>query len=136
MKQLVLRNTTYEKIYRALGIVMLVMLIIVVITGDSSTRVFWIQVLSMLVLAGTFISLNFGTLVNRLTVEGGKLSVRWYNRLSRVTVNIEDIQEIRADENYVRIMLKTGRIIRLPTGMLEFDEKRAIRKFLKEATGI
>jgi hypothetical protein len=112
------------------------MLIIVVITGDSSTRVFWIQVLSMLVLAGTFISLNFGTLVNRLTVEGGKLSVRWYNRLSRVTVNIEDIQEIRADENYVRIMLKTGRIIRLPTGMLEFDEKRAIRKFLKEATGI
>lgn len=136
MKQLVLRNTTYEKIYRALGIVMLVMLIIVVITGDSSTRVFWIQVLSMLVLAGTFISLNFGTLVNRLTVEGGKLSVRWYNRLSRVTVNIEDIQEIRADENYVRIVLKTGRIIRLPTGMLEFDEKRAIRKFLKEATGI
>ncbi len=136
MKQLVLRNTTYEKIYRALGIIMLVMLIIVVITGDSSTWVFWIQVLSMLVLAGTFISLNFGTLVNRLTVEGGKLSVRWYNRLTRVTVNIEDIQEIRADENYVRIVLKTGRIIRLPTGMLEFDEKRAIRKFLKEATGI
>lgn len=136
MKQLVLRNTTYEKIYRALGIIMLVMLIIVVITGDSSTWVFWIQVLSMLVLAGTFISLNFGTLVNRLTVEGGKLSLRWYNRLSRVTVNIEDIQEIRADENYVRIVLKTGRIIRLPTGMLEFDEKRAIRKFLKEATGI
>jgi hypothetical protein len=33
-------------------------------------------------------------------------------------------------------VLKTGRIIRLPTGMLEFDEKRAIRKFLKEATGI
>ena len=136
MKQLVLRNTTYEKIYRALGIIMLVMLIIVVITGDSSTWVFWIQVLSMLVLSGTFISLNFGTLVNRLTVEGGKLSVRWYNRFSRVTVNIEDIQEIRADENYVRIVLKTGRIIRLPTGMLEFDEKRAIRKFLKEATGI
>ncbi len=136
MKQLVLRNTTYEKIYRALGIIMLVMLIIVVITGDSSTWVFWIQVLSMLVLAGTFISLNFGTLVNRLTVEGGKLSVRWYNRLTRATVNIEDIQEIRADENYVRIVLKTGRIIRLPTGMLEFDEKRAIRKFLKEATGI
>ncbi len=136
MKQLVLRNTTYEKIYRALGIIMLVMVIIVVITGDSSTWVFWIQVLSMLVLSGTFISLNFGTLVNRLTVEGGKLSVRWYNRFSRVTVNIEDIQEIRADENYVRIVLKTGRTIRLPTGMLEFDEKRAIRKFLKEATGI
>jgi hypothetical protein len=136
MKQLVLRNTTYEKIYRALGIVMLVMLIVVIITGDSSTWVFWIQVLSMLMLSAAFISLNFGTLVNRLTVEGGKLSVRWYNRPARVTVSIEDIEEIRADENFVRIVLKTGRIIRLPTGMLEFDEKRAIRKFLKEATGI
>jgi hypothetical protein len=136
MKQLVLRNTTYEKIYRALGIVILVMLIVVIITGDTSTWVFWIQVLSMFVLGGAFISLNFGTLVNRLTVEGGKLTVRWYNRAVRVTVNIEDIQEIRADENFVRIVLRTGRIIRLPTGMLEFEEKRAIRKFLKEATGV
>lgn len=136
MKQLVLRNTTYEKIYRALGVVILVMLIIVIITGDTSTWVFWVQVLAMLLLAGAFISLNFGTLVNRLTVEGGKLTVRWYNRPARLTVSIEDIQEIRADENFVRIVLRTGRIIRLPTGMLEFDEKRAIRKFLKEATGI
>lgn len=136
MKQLVLRNTTYEKIYRALGIVMLVMLIIVIITGDSSTWVFWIQVLAMFLLAAAFISLNFGTLVNRLTVEGGKLTVRWYNRLARLTVSIEDIEEIIADEAFVRIVLKTGRIIRLPTGMLEFGEKRAVRKFLKEATGI
>ena len=136
MKQLVLRNTTYEKIYRALGVVMLVMLIIVVITGDSSTWVFWVQVLAMLLLAGAFISLNFGTLVNRLTVDTGRLTIRWYNRPAKLTVSIEDIEEIRADESFVRIVLKTGRIIRLPTGMLDFDEKRAVRKFLKEATGI
>jgi hypothetical protein len=136
MKQLVLRNTTYEKIYRALGVVMLVMLIIVVITGDSSTWVFWVQVLAMLLLAGAFISLNFGTLVNRLTVDTGRLTIRWYNRPAKLTVRIEDIEEIRADESFVRIVLKTGRIIRLPTGMLDFDEKRAVRKFLKEATGI
>jgi len=136
MKQLVLRNTSYEKIYRALGIVMLVMLIIVIITGDSSTWVFWVQVMAMLLLAGAFISLNFGTLVNRLTADSGKLTVRWYNRPGKVTVNIEDIEEIHADESFVRIALKSGRIIRLPTGMLEFDEKRAVRKFLKEATGL
>ncbi|MFZ2285855.1 MAG: hypothetical protein WAV93_02615 [Bacteroidales bacterium] len=136
MKQLVLRNTTYEKIYRALGMVMLVMLIIVIITGDSSTWVFWLQVLAMLLLAGGFISLNFGTLVNRLTADGGKLTIRWYNRPAKLTVSIEDIKEIRADGNFVGIVLKTGRIIRLPTGMLEFEEKRAVRKFLKEATGI
>ncbi len=91
MKQLVLRNTSYEKIYRALGIVMLVMLIIVIITGDSSTWVFWVQVMAMFLLAGAFISLNFGTLVNRLTADSGKLTVRWYNRPGKVTVNIEDI---------------------------------------------
>jgi len=136
MKQLVLRNTSYEKIYRALGIVMLVMLIIVIITGDSSTWVFWVQVMAMLLLAGAFISLNFGTLVNRLTADSGKLTVRWYNRPGKVTVNIEDIEEIHADESFVRIALKSGRIIRLPTGMLEFNEKRAVRKFLKEATGL
>ncbi len=135
MKQLVLRNTTYEKIYRALGIVMLVMLIILIITGDSSTWAFWIQVITMLLMSGALISLNFGTLVNRLTVEGGKLTIRWYSRLAKSTVSIEDIEEIRADEYFLRIVLKTGRIIRLPTGMLEFDEKRAVRKFLKEATG-
>ena len=135
MKQLVLRNTTYEKIYRALGIVMLVMLIILIITGDSSTWSFWIQVITMLLMSGALISLNFGTLVNRLTVEGGKLTIRWYSKLAKSTVSIEDIEEIRADEYFLRIVLKTGRIIRLPTGMLEFDEKRAVRKFLKEATG-
>ncbi|MCK7540985.1 MAG: hypothetical protein MZV63_63890 [Marinilabiliales bacterium] len=131
-----LRNTSYEKIYRALGIVMLVMVIIVIITGDSSTWVFWVQVLAMFLLAGAFISLNFGTLVNRLTADSGKLTVRWYNRPGKVTVNIEDITEIHADESFVRIALKSGRIIRLPTGMLEFNEKRAVRKFLKEATGL
>ena len=136
MKQLVLRNTTYEKIYRALGIVMLVMVIIVIITGDSSAWVFWVQVLAMFLLAGTFISLNFGTLVNRLTAESGKLKVRWYNRPGKVTISIEDITEIHAEEAFVRITLKSGRIIRLPTGMLEFNEKRAVRKFLKEATGL
>ena len=136
MKQLVLRNTTNEKIYRALGIVLLVMVIIVIITGDSSTWVFWVQVLVMLLLAGAFISLNFGTLVNRLTADSGKLTVRWYNRPGKVTVNIEDITEIHSDESFVRITLKSGRIIRLPTGMLEFNEKRAVRKFLKEATGL
>ncbi|MRR23680.1 hypothetical protein EG830_11955 [bacterium] len=136
MKQLVLRNTTYEKLYRALGIVCLVMVIAIVITGDRDEWVFWLQLIVLLVLALSFLSLNFGTLVNRLTAEGGKLTVSWYNRPAKVTVNIEDIQEIHADESYVRIVLKTGRIIRLPTGMLEFDEKRAVRKFLKEATGV
>ena len=136
MRQLILRNTTYEKIYRAIGIVTLLMTIVVIITGDTSEWNFWLQVIVLLLLSISLISLNFGTLVNRLTAESGKLTVRWYSRPVRVTINIENIQEINADEYFVRIVLKTGRIIRLPTGMLEFDEKRAVRKFLKEATGL
>jgi hypothetical protein len=136
MKQLVLRNSLYEKIYRSLGVVCLVMVIVIIITGDSSAWSFWIQILALLLLGLAFLSLNFGTLTNRLTVEKGELIIRWYTRPGRTTIQIHEIDEIHSDENSVRIILKSGRIVRLPTGMLEFDEKRAVRKFLKETTGL
>ena len=135
MKQLVLRNSLYERIYRSLGIVCLIMVIIIIITGDKNEWSFWIQIVAMLLLGLAFLSLNFGTLVNRLTVEKGVLTIRWYTNPMRITLPIHEIDEILADENFVRIVMKNGRIIRLPTGMLEFEEKRAVRKFLKETTG-
>jgi len=135
MKQLVLRNSLYEKIYRSLGVVCIVMLIVIIMTGDREAWSFWIQILAMLLLGLAFLSLNFGTLTNRLTAEKGELTIRWYTRPGRTTIRVNEIDEIHADENSVRIMLKSGRTIRLPTGMLEFDEKRAVRKFLKETTG-
>ena len=135
MKQLVLRNSLYEKIYRSLGVVCMVMVIVIIITGDRNEWPFWVQIIAMLLLGLAFLSLNFGTLTNRLTVERGELIIRWYTRPGRTTIQIHEIDEIHADENSVRIILKSGRTIRLPTGMLEFDEKRAARKFLKETTG-
>lgn len=135
MKQLVLRNTLYERIYRSLGIVCLVMIIVVALTGDINEWSFWLQTVTLLLLALGFISLNFGTLVNRLTADHGQLTIRWYTKPFRIIIPIHEIDEIRADENFIRIVLKTGRIIRLPTGMLEFEEKRTVRKFLKETTG-
>jgi hypothetical protein len=135
MKQLVLRNTLYERIYRSLGIVCLVMVIVIILTGDINEWSFWLQIVVLLLLALAFISLNFGTLINRLTAEKGRLTIRWYTKPGQITVEIHEIDEILADENSVRIILKSGRTIRLPTGMLEFDEKRAVRKFLKETTG-
>ncbi|MCB0799932.1 MAG: hypothetical protein KDB91_05475 [Bacteroidales bacterium] len=135
MKQLVLRNTLYERIYRSLGVVCLVMVIIIILTGDSGEWPFWVQIIAMLLLGLAFLSLNFGTLVNRLTVDKGELIIRWYTRPGRVIIGIHEIEEIIADETSVRIILKSGRTIRLPTGMLEFNEKRAVRKFLKETTG-
>ncbi|NLE36341.1 MAG: hypothetical protein GX622_14690 [Bacteroidales bacterium] len=135
MKQLVLRNSLYEKIYRSLGVVCLVMVIIIILTGDSGEWSFWVQIIAMLLLGLAFLSLNFGTLVNRLTADKGELIIRWYTRPGRVIIGIHEIDEIIADETSVRIILKSGRTIRLPTGMLEFNEKRAVRKFLKETTG-
>ena len=134
MKQLILRNSLYERIYRSLGIVCLVMVIVIIITGDKNEWSFWIQIVAMLLLGLAFLSLNFGTLVNRLTVEKGVLTIRWYTKPMRIILPIHEIDEILADENFVRIVMKNGRIIRLPTGMLEFEEKRAVRKFLKETT--
>jgi hypothetical protein len=135
MKQLVLRNSLYEKIYRSLGVVCMVMVIVIIITGDRNEWSFWVQIIAMLLLGLAFLSLNFGTLTNRLTFERGELIIRWYTRPGRTTIQIHEIDEIHADENSVRIILKSGRTVRLPTGMLEFDEKKAVRKFLKETTG-
>lgn len=135
MKQLVLRNTLYERIYRSLGVVCIVMVIVIAMTGDTADWSFWVQTVALLLLALLFISLNFGTLVNRLTAEKGMLTIRWYTRMVRTTIRIHEIEEIVTDENFIRIVLQSGRIIRLPTGMLELQEKGAVRKFLKEVTG-
>jgi len=135
MKQLVLRNKTYETIYRALGLMWLVMLIIFIATADNRTWNFWLNVILLLVLAAGFLSLNFGTLVNRLTADKGVLTIRWYTKTVRAIISIDEIEDIHMDGNYIRIMLKSGKVVRLPTRMLEFDEKRTVRKFLKEVTG-
>ena len=135
MKQLVLRNSLYEKVYRSLGIVCIVMVIVIILTGNRTEWPFWVQIFALLLLGLAFLSLNFGTLVNRLTAEKGELTIRWYTKPGQTKIQIQNIDEIHADENSVRIILKSGRTVRLPTGMLEFDEKRAVRKFLKETTG-
>jgi uncharacterized membrane protein YjjP (DUF1212 family) len=135
MKQLVLRNTTYEWIYRSLGVVWIVILIVIIVTGEVRTWNFWLQVFLLLLLAVGFLSLNFGTLVNRLTADKGMLTIRWYSKTIKRIIRIDEIQEIRADENYIRIIIKTGRTVHLSTRMLDFNEKHAVRKFLKEVTG-
>ena len=113
----------------------MVMVIVIIMTGDKDAWSFWIQIIALLLLGLAFLSLNFGTLINRLTVEKGILTIRWYTLPGQTAIKIHEIEEILADENSVRIILKSGRTVRLPTGMLEFDEKRAVRKFLKETTG-
>lgn len=135
MKQLVLRNTHYERFYRALGLVCLVMAIVLIILGNKKDWSSWLQLIAMLLLAFVFISLNYGTMVSRMTAYQGVLTIRWYSRPGRIIVRIDEIEEILTDEGYIRIITKSGKTVRLPVRMLDFDEKHAARKFLKETTG-
>ena len=47
MKQLVLRNATYEKVYRALGLIFLVGLVVFVATVEEKGWTFWLQAVSL-----------------------------------------------------------------------------------------
>lgn len=118
-----------------MGILWFIILIPVIILSERNTWSFRVQVIALMILVIMCVSLNFGTLINRLTSDNGKLIIRWYNIPWKIRIKTDDIEKIAGDENSVRIVLKTGKIVRLPTGILEFEEKRAVRKFLKEATG-
>ena len=59
MKQLVLRNATYEKIYRALGLIFLVILVVFIATVEEKGWTFWLNVVLFLILAVIFIKPQF-----------------------------------------------------------------------------
>ncbi len=49
---------------------------------------------------------------------------------------MQDIAEITEEKNCISIKLKNERVIRLPVNFLEVKEKRDVRDFLKETTGL
>jgi hypothetical protein len=114
------------------GILIISFLLQVVLSDPLSWR-FWFNAVSLIFAATFFISLNFGTLINRLTVQDEFLVVRWYSKIFKKRISIADISEITGDDDYIRIMLKTGKHVKLPVSMLEPHEIRSVYKFLNEA---
>lgn len=83
-----------------------------------------------------FFTLNFGTLINRMTVDQGILTIRWNTKLFKKNLRIDEITEISEDKRFIRIRMKDGKTLRLPVRLMEPDKRREVRKFLKTNTGL
>jgi hypothetical protein len=136
MTQLVLRDKAQEYIFRFLGGLTLLSVGIQLFTSSPKRAIFWILVVVFILAGILFLTLNLGALVNRLTVERGILTIRWNTKLFKKHLRIDEIAEITEDKRYIRIIKTDGRSIRLPVRLLDRDKRRAIRKFLKENTGV
>ena len=136
MNQLVLRDKAQEYIFRFLGGLTLLSVGIQLFTNSHKRAIFWILVVVFILAGLLFLTLNLGALVNRLTADRGMLTVRWNTKIFKKHIRIDEIAEISEDKRYIRIIKTDGRSIRLPVRLLDRDKRRAIRKFLKENTGM
>jgi len=135
MNQLVLRDKAQEYIFRFLGGLTLLGVGIQMFTNSSKRAIFLILVVVFIVVAIIFLTLLMGALVNRLTVGRGKLTVRWNTKIFRKHIRIDEITGVTEDKNFIRILKKDGKSIRLRVRLLDRDRRRTVRKFLKENTG-
>lgn len=136
MKQLVLPDRSHRLIVRGIGILMLLSCATYSIASEWNSLTDLIVIISTFVAGLAGVTLNFGTLTNRITTTGEELVIRWNTKLFRKHISIADITAISADENVISITLKSGKKLRFGTRMMELHEKQAVRKFLKEATGL
>jgi hypothetical protein len=136
MRQLVLRNKAYEFLSRFLGGLLLLAVGLQLFTVSPRHWIFWLDFTLFFLLAAFFITLNFGTLINRLTTDEGVLTIRWNTKIFRKHVPIDEIGEIREDKHYIRIIRKDGKVLRLSVRLLSPDDRRSLRNFLKETTGL
>jgi len=135
MNQLVLRDKAQEYIFRFLGGLTLLGVGIQLFTNSSRRAIFWILVVVFIVVAIMFLTLLMGAYVNRLTVERGRLTVRWNTKIFKKHIRIDEITGVTEDKNFIRIQKKDGKSIRLRVRLLDRDRRHTIRKFLKENTG-
>jgi len=135
MNQLVLRDKAQEYIFRFLGGLTLLGVGIQLFTNSSRRAIFWILVVVFIVVAIMFLTLLMGAYVNRLTVERGRLTVRWNTMIFKKYIRIDEITGVTEDKNFIRILKKDGKSIRLRVRLLDRDRRRTVRKFLKENTG-
>jgi len=135
MNQLVLRDKAQEYIFRFLGGLTLLGVGIQLFTNSSRRAIFWILVVVFIVVAIMFLTLLMGAYVNRLTVERGRLTVRWNTKIFKRHIRIDEITGVTEDKNFIRILKKDGKSIRLRVRLLDRDRRRTVRKFLKENTG-
>jgi hypothetical protein len=135
MKQLVLHDTSHRAIIRGIGVLMLVSCASFIIASDWDSVTDVIAPISAFLAGLTGVTLNFGTLTNRITSDGKELVIRWNTRIFKKRISISDIAGISSDHNIIAITLKSGSILRFGTRMMEPHQRQSVRKFLMETTG-
>jgi hypothetical protein len=135
MNQLVVRNKAQELVFRFLGGLLLLAVGLQLFSYSPRRGMFWILAIVFILVALSFFTLHFGTLIIRLTSDAGVLTIRWNTKLFKRHVRIHEITAITEEKRCIRIVLKSGKSIRLPVRLMDPDKRRAVRKFLKENTG-
>ncbi len=134
MNQLVLRDKTHEYVFLFLGGLTLLSVGIQLFIHNPRETIFWILFAVFIMAAILLLIIGFGGLINRITADAGILTIRWNTKIFKKHIWINEIAGITEDKNYIRILTKDGKSIRLRVKLLEPDKRRAIRKFLKENT--
>jgi len=135
MNQLVVRNKAQELVFRFLGGLLLLAVGLQLFSYSPRRGMFWILAIVFILVALSFFTLHFGTLIISLTSDAGVLTIRWNTKLFKRHVRIHEITAITEEKRCIRIVLKSGKSIRLPVRLMDPDKRRAVRKFLKENTG-
>jgi len=135
MKQLVLHDTSHRAIIRGIGVLMLVSCASFIIASDWDSVTDVIAPIAAFLAGITGVTLNFGTLTNRITSNGEELVIRWNTKIFKKHILISDIAGISSDDNVIAITLKPGRVLRFGTRMMEPHHRQSVRKFLRETTG-
>lgn len=136
MNQLVLRDKAREFVFRFLGGLLLFAVGLELFIYSPKKTIFWILVVIFIIAAILFFTLNFGTLINRITSDAGILTIRWNTRVFKKHIRIDQIKEITEDKRYINIIKQDGKRFRLIVKHLDPDKRLMVRKFLKEATGL
>ena len=135
MNQLVVRDKASEFLSRFLGGLLLLAVGLQLFNHSPRSGMFWILAVVFIVVALSLLTRHFGILIIRLTSDAGILAIRWNTKLFKRHVHIHEITSITEDKRCIRIVLKSGKSIRLPVRLMDPDKRRAVRKFLKENTG-
>lgn len=136
MNQLVLRDKAQEYVFRFLGGLTLLGVGLQLFSHSPKRAMFWILVAVFIIAAILFFTMLLGALISRLTTDRGILTIRWHTKIFKKHLRIDQIAEITEDKNNIRIIMKDGHKVRLPVRLMESDKRSAVRRFLKEQTGL
>lgn len=136
MEKLVLDSRGSRTLLRSVGVFWLLVAIFNAIYTiiDYSLTTLFSSIIDTILGVG-FITLLFGTVHDKIEKVGNTLHIRWHSRLREKIIPIADISDITGNDYMIYIEMYEGKPLKLDATALEFDEHRAVVKFLRDVTG-